>query len=67
MTMIKGKTTSDKDIVPNVINIGEPAFVRKGDQWIINDGSQKPIKLETKSLSDVLESLKLNLNTKSHA
>lgn len=67
MTMIKSKTTSDKDIVPKVVNVGEPAFVRSGDGWIKNDGSGKIVKVETKSLKEVLEFLKQKNLSKAHA
>jgi|GEM_PF-2006058 len=53
MTMIKGKTTADKEILPKMVNVGDPAFIKNGTSWVRKDGTN--VEVQTKSLKQLLE------------
>lgn len=58
MAIIRGKITSDKEVIPNVVNIGEPLFTCDGNGiWYKQDGSR--VEIETKSLNDLLRELNI--------
>jgi len=57
MAMIKDRTRADREVLPKLVQIGEPVFIKLGDKWVRKDNHE--IEAISMTLGELTEYLKL--------